>query len=284
MFRGKHLKNVPRDFPWQRTPLQIYPLSLFANHFKLPMPLIRADYNFLFYLKEGSFTQRICNEKYTITADSLVFVSAGTVNALQKVSSSMEGYFILIDDKTMSTLFAEEELLKIFTIEPVLKLKQRDSNWIHDMCRLLFTEYNTPSPNKHIGHSIIQALLHKVLDLSGKNQSLPRTQQIAIRFKQLVYKNFASQKNTAFYAKTLAVSENYLNRCSKAAFGKSSKELILEVAILHSQIYLWNVAKPVSEISYELNFDDPSYFSRLFKKYTGYTPSEYRNTVLHDLS
>ncbi len=34
--------------------------------------------------------------------------------------------------------------------------------------------------------------------------------------------------------------------------------------------------RPVSEVSYAVGIDDPSYFTRFFRKYTGYTPSEFR--------
>ena len=40
--------------------------------------------------------------------------------------------------------------------------------------------------------------------------------------------------------------------------------------------YLLNTNYSISEVSYFLNFKDPAYFTRLFKKMTGVTPSEFR--------
>jgi len=96
-------------------------------------------------------------------------------------------------------------------------------------------------------------------------------------FKQLVHKNFKKQKSISFYADKLAVSTNYLNRCVFSVFKKSSKELILEVLIMHSQFLLFESTKSIADICYELDFSDPSYFSRLFKKIVGVSPTSYRN-------
>ncbi|MNL31485.1 HTH-type transcriptional activator RhaR [compost metagenome] len=58
----------------------------------------------------------------------------------------------------------------------------------------------------------------------------------------------------------------------------------MEVAILNSQILLVDSTKSISEISFEMNFEDPSYFTRIFKSFTGLTPSEYRTRIMQDLS
>ena len=98
-------------------------------------------------------------------------------------------------------------------------------------------------------------------------------------FKQLVHLHFYKHKSVDFYADRLLVSINYLNRCVTSVFRKSAKALILEVAIIHSQLLLLETNKSVASIAYELDFADPSYFARLFKKIVGMSPSDYRKSV-----
>ncbi|MBO9584474.1 MAG: helix-turn-helix domain-containing protein [Flavobacterium sp.] len=278
-FIGKYLKDIPHHFKWQTTPLQIYPLSLFTDLFRLPIPFIQTDYSFLFYLKEGHIEHIIGTQKYYIESGTLILVPAGTMNSLQEVSQDMKGYFVLMKKETLSSFFDKEKLLSLYTVDPVLKLNKENNEWIYTVLKLLSTEYNAEMPNELVGNGLAQALMYKILDLSGQHKPVSRMQQVAIEFKLMVFQNFLNEKNVAFYADSLAVSENYLNRCVKKYFHKSSKEVIIETAILESQILLWNATKSVSEISYDLNFDDPSYFARLFKRVTGLTPSEYRKNI-----
>ncbi len=81
-------------------------------------------------------------------------------------------------------------------------------------------------------------------------------------------------------AKTLNMSARYLSDALKAETGKT--------AIDHIHLYLIDEAKnlllepklTVSETAYKLGFDNPKYFSRLFKKKVGVTPSVYREEYL----
>jgi len=281
-FKKEYLKSTPADFQWQKTPVQIYPLSFLSTYFELPLPLIRTDYNFLFYIREGSFLYRIENKQYSGEAHSLIYVAAGTVSALEAISQEVKGYFILIEDQSMATLFNKDELLSIFMIDPVLQLERTTSEWFYNLSKLLLHELTAPSPHTPISHGLLHALMYKILEVSEKRTSLSRTQQIAIQCKQLVHKHFIYEKKVSFYANSLAVSENYLNRCVQQVFMKSTKELLSEITILNSQTMLWNQSKSIAEISYALNFEDPSYFTRMFKKITGYSPSEYRSLQMHD--
>lgn len=184
----------------------------------------------------------------------------------------------------MSLLFKQSELLDFFMIDPVLKLKDSDCGWVHNLCKLLYQEFSSNSPNEQIGNNLVQALLNKIVQLSKSMRILSRTQLIAIQFRQLVFRNFDTEKSISFYADSLSISGNYLNRCVKSVFKKSCKEILVEVAILNSQILLINSTKSVSEICFELNFEDPSYFTRIFKSFTGLTPTEYRQNFSHGLS
>src|SRR5699024_3568948 len=89
-------------------------------------------------------------------------------------------------------------------------------------------------------------------------------------------KNFNKEKRLNFYADKLALSVNYLNRCVTSIFKKSSKEIIQEVLIMHAQLLLVESNKSIADIAYELDFSDPSYFSRIFRKTVGVSPSTYR--------
>jgi AraC family transcriptional activator of pobA len=78
------------------------------------------------------------------------------------------------------------------------------------------------------------------------------------------------------YAGVLRVAPVRLNRlclkiAGKTAFGMTQERLILEACRK-----LTYVPAGVADIAYELGFQDPAYFSRLFKKLVGMTPKEYR--------
>jgi len=80
-----------------------------------------------------------------------------------------------------------------------------------------------------------------------------------------------------YIADKISVSQRYLSDTLKKETGKTSTE--------HLQLYLIDEAKnillkpnmSISEVAYELGFEYPQYFSRLFKKKEGLSPSEYRS-------
>jgi AraC family transcriptional regulator, transcriptional activator of pobA len=78
------------------------------------------------------------------------------------------------------------------------------------------------------------------------------------------------------YAKELGVTQNHLNDSVREVTGKSAGTLIREQVIKQATMCLRQSSKSVSEIGYLLGFQDPSYFSRYYKKQTGKLPSEVR--------
>lgn len=281
-FKEKYIKKLPISHRWQQGPLQVY--TLMSDYLKLPTPLLLTDYNCVFYLEEGVFMLQVGHEKIKAVAPSLVFISSGTIISFEKVEKKLKGYFLLMEDNVLSSIFNNETALNLLTVNPIIALKNDENIWFNTVCNLLYQETDKSFLNNAVSHGFLQAFLFKILHLSGSKKSLTRTQEVAINFQHLVYKNFIKEKNTPFYAQSLSVSENYLNRCVKSVFGKTAKELIIQIAVLNSRMLMWNTTKPIWEICYELNFTDPSYFSRIFKKVTGKTPSQYRSFILHDLS
>ncbi len=82
-----------------------------------------------------------------------------------------------------------------------------------------------------------------------------------------------------FFADKLNLSDSYLSDLLKKETGKNTQEHIHYFVIEKAKNKLINSNHTVSEIAYELGFEYPQYFSRLFKNKTGQTPLEYRNRM-----
>lgn len=74
----------------------------------------------------------------------------------------------------------------------------------------------------------------------------------------------------------LSVSQRYLSDTLKKETGKTSTEHLQMYLINEAKNILFNPNKTISQIAYDLGFEYPPYFSRLFKKKEGISPTEYR--------
>jgi AraC-like DNA-binding protein len=96
------------------------------------------------------------------------------------------------------------------------------------------------------------------------------------RFRSLLEKEFRTNHHVANFAQQLKISANHLNKICRKYSGHSAQQMIHNKLIseikreLHSN-------KTIKEISYDLEFSDPSNFNRFFKKLTGTTAQQYRD-------
>jgi AraC family transcriptional activator of pobA len=81
----------------------------------------------------------------------------------------------------------------------------------------------------------------------------------------------------------MGITAVHLNRVCRAIVGKSTLQTIQEAILLEAQRYLHHSSYSISEISYLLNFDDISYFSRLFKKQLGLSPRQFREQATRSI-
>jgi AraC-like DNA-binding protein len=72
------------------------------------------------------------------------------------------------------------------------------------------------------------------------------------------------------------ISPNYLSDLLHKYTGKTTQEHIHLQLIDKAKSLLWGTEKPVSEIAYELGFDYPTHFAKLFRAKTGMSPSAFR--------
>lgn len=130
---------------------------------------------------------------------------------------------------------------------------------------------------------IASGLLYSILEYinliyshSTDNHVLSRNEEITMRFKDLLHKNYRTQKRVEFYSEKLNLTSKHLSEVLKKTIGKTTKQSIEETIILESQSLLKQTSMDVKEIMYWLGYDDSSYFTKFFKNKVGLTPTEYR--------
>ena len=80
--------------------------------------------------------------------------------------------------------------------------------------------------------------------------------------------------------KATSYAEDYIREIFKEQTGMTPNRMLTETRLLHAQnIMLYSTAeRPIASIALESGFDDPAYFSKVFKKRFKMSPAEYRKT------
>ena len=105
------------------------------------------------------------------------------------------------------------------------------------------------------------------------------------KFEQLLVEYYQSNKPLALGVPTvkycgaeLSMSPNYLSDLLKKETGKNAQEHIHSYVLSKAKNKLLGTLEPVSQIAYDLGFEYPQHFSKIFKNKTGMSPSEWRQS------
>jgi len=134
---------------------------------------------------------------------------------------------------------------------------------------------------------IIRALIHILLIY--KQRMLLKTKpdeqnstSLSRQFNQLVDRYYLQERHVQYYATQLHISVSHLNNSIKASTGLSASEHIRQKIMLEAKRQLSFSASSISEIAFHLGFEDPNYFWKYFKRYTGLTPGQFKQKAESD--
>lgn len=117
--------------------------------------------------------------------------------------------------------------------------------------------------------------------LAGIKDGIPTQQERDDAFRQkveeMVVRNLSdADYNTESLARDMGMTKTTLLSNIKIVFGISPTELMNRIRIQAAEELLTKTDLSVSEVAYRTGYNDPKYFSRVYKKFFGCTPSETR--------
>lgn len=226
-------------------------------------------------------------ENIPITDYTMHFISPGQVHQLDRDPDS-SGWVILFSDEFFyfnqhnKDLLFELPFFHHKTSRPVLNLTKEHFEEIQTLFFTLQEEFHS---NRKYRLNLLQSYIHILLLrgkelFEGKQDIAPRNDnayaRIIYNFKNLIEKHFLKLHQVNDYAAILNITPNHLNGVCKTVLGKNASELIKDRIALEAKRLLIFSGMNIKEISFALNFEDPSLFTRFFKNQNGTTPYDFQ--------
>lgn len=240
----------------------------------------------LFFIKNGK-GQLVMNSKtLAIESPCVLLIPANTLHGFH-FFEQVEGDVFTVSERYLENIFKENT--PIFT-EPIQKIQILYSNNRNEFDKVvkIYEEINRELKSDFVGKKIALRGWLELLFLrfyrgtfeEEKRELLQNNPTLAYyrKFTLLIKRSKNNEKRVTDYASLLKISTVHLNRICREIVGKSALQIIQENMIQDAKNYLLNTSYSSAEIAYFLNFNDPAYFNRLFKKLVGVSPGVFRKS------
>ncbi len=244
----------------------------------------RHSYHEIFLFTKGEGMHMIDLEVFSFKAPCMHLVGPGQVHQLER-SAGSEGAVIMFRDD-LQWLDPTDPLIR-----PVLRgnvaprsfpLMDQEIDQAMDLFHRIENEQDPISEvAARIKEHYLGILLLRSISWSKEaaTADADRKGGQVDRFMEMVDRDFLENKKIASYASALSISPGHLNELVKKRTGKSASEILHDRILLEAKRLLLHSSLTVKEVSFALRMEDPAYFTRMFRKATGSTPLEYRNSI-----
>lgn len=249
-------------------------------------PHVHSDLFQIFVVESGSLELIINGESQLVESVSFFSIPKNISHGLS-MNADTKGWVISLYDKSLENMLKlDTDIINTIDEIHISKLDE-DDKLINDALttiRKCIEEYYSELPGKqHALQYLVGMMLLRLYRIfvtsSAVHLSDNKNKIYYRRFVQLIKEMKSFKISVEDYASRLNISSGHLNRICKDVSGLSPKDVVINFFIDEAKIYLRNFDMSIAEISYELDIEDPAYFTRLFKKKTELTPKEFRSQL-----
>jgi AraC family transcriptional activator of pobA len=247
--------------------------------------LHRHNYYHLLWMTRASGTHMLDFAYFDVRDHSVFFLSPGQVHAWTS-SVKPYGYVLNFSTDFFAQMFPRADDVARFPFfhltrgNPALYLTREQ----HDGMVPLLADMERESMDRQAGSAdvvrsyllILLTQLRRLCPADEAGAGSSASHALSRRFTMLVEEHYLAFGTIGQYAEALCVSERQLNDAARRTVGRTASQVVQERVTLEAKRWLSNTAMGVAEIAFKLNFEDPAYFARFFKKQTGLTPGDFR--------
>lgn len=275
------IKDDHRSIPFRVMPLEK------REEYDTSVPH-RHNYYEIFIFEAGGGQHDIDFEVFEIADRSIHFVSPGQVHLVRReldsngmvIFFSRDFYYLNLQDKNI--LF-DLPFLNNNSARPLLNLDASTFLPLVTLAQSIAREYDSKNDfREELIRSYLNIFLIECRRLYDDTTPSKEEGVNATSFRSFrvhLEESFTTLHQVQDYAGLMAITEKHLNDICKRSSGKTASELIHDRIILEARRLITHSELNNKEVAHFLNFDDPSHFSKFFKRKTGDTPSEFRKKI-----
>lgn len=244
----------------------------------------RHDSYLMVFFTNGSGIHEIDFDRFEIKKGSLFVLQPGQMHHWS-LSEDIEGFVIIFSQELYNLYFGQKKIndynfYNSILNRPEVVFETDEFSKILPYFGLLIQESNQNNEwqmDKML--NLLDCIHIEIARKYGQTYS-HQTHSYNIKisaFEILLEQYFKTQKLPSFYAEQLHITLKHLNRICNEILQKTATEVIMDRVILEIKRMLTDKQLAVNEIAYAVGYEDYSYFSRVFKKQTGMSPTEFRN-------
>ena len=264
-------------------------VNTFQNHLKehrFIESLHRHDFYVLVLFTNGTGLHKIDFDTFDITKGSLFLMQPGQIH-LWELSSDIDGYIVFFSKEIYNLHFRDKKIEEYLFFQssknkPELVLNIDEMKQIQPFFELMVNENQEDQLQKKDKMlNLLDCILVEILRIYNiESNHLTSTYNHKLKeFEILLEEYYKTEKSPSFYADKMSITLKHLNRISKNILNITITELITRRVILESKRIMVDKNKNIAQIADELGYSNYSYFSKLFKKSVGVTPTEFVNQL-----
>lgn len=244
----------------------------------------KHDFYLILFVSNGKGVHVIDFVKYDVKPNSIFLMTPGQVHSWN-LSKDIEGFVIFFTREFYEMQLSRNSLLEFpfyhsLSSSPLIRPPKIDV--VEFITGQMFEEYKgIDSPNLRMLRAYLDILLLEAAKYYD-TPNVPKTHGNTFRIRkleQLIHENFRTLKQPAGYGDLMNLAPGYLNKICKDTLGKTLTDLLQERMLLEAKRMFAYSDLHVNEVAANLNFADPSYFIRWFRKLSGMTPEDFRKSM-----